>query len=161
MKKILSLLTVVTLVAAFTSCRSEDDLTDSIFDTTVPAVDTTKATAPFDQWLYDNFVKPYNVEVQYQFNYPASDLSFQLAPADYNRSQLLAQMIRYLFYDVYTKYAGDEFMKLYGPPHLPLHRFLGLQCHHRHRGARHRCRRREDYALQRQRDACLLTRRAV
>ena len=115
MKKILSLLTVVTLVAAFTSCRSEDDLTDSIFDTTVPAVDTTKATAPFDQWLYDNFVKPYNVEVQYQFNYPASDLSFQLAPADYNRSQLLAQMIRYLFYDVYTKYAGDEFMKLYGP----------------------------------------------
>ena len=115
MKKILSLLAVVALVAAFSSCRSEDDLTESIFDTTIPAVDKNKATAPFDQWLYDNFVVPYNVEVQYHFNYPASDLSFQLAPADYNRSQLLAQMIRYLFYDVYTKYAGEEFMKLYGP----------------------------------------------
>ena len=115
MKKIISLLAVVALVAAFSSCRSEDDLTESIFDTTIPAVDKNKATAPFDQWLYDNFVVPYNVEVQYHFNYPASDLSFQLAPADYNRSQLLAQMIRYLFYDVYTKYAGEEFMKLYGP----------------------------------------------
>ena len=97
------------------SCRSEDDLTDTIFDTNVPVVDSNKATAEFDQWLYDNFVKPYNVEVQYQFNFPASDLSFQLAPADYNRSQLLAHMIRYLFYDVYTKYAGEEFMKQYGP----------------------------------------------
>ena len=95
------------------SCRSEDDLTESIFDTNVPVVDKNKATAPFDQWLYDNFVVPYNVEVQYQFNFPASDLSFQLAPADYNRSQLLAHMIRYLFYDVYTKYAGEGFMKQY------------------------------------------------
>ena len=115
MKKIISLLSIVAFVAAFSSCRSEDDLTDSIFDTTVPVVDPNKATAPFDQWLYDNFVVPYNVEVQYQFNFPSSDLSFQLAPADYNRSQLLAHMIRYLFYDVYTKYAGEKFMKQYGP----------------------------------------------
>jgi len=105
----------VSCSVVLTSCRTEDDLSDSIFDTTVPVVDNTKSTAEFDQWLYDNFVKPYNVEVQYQFNFPASDLSFQLAPADYNRSQLLAHMIRYLFYDVYTKYAGEEFMKEYGP----------------------------------------------
>ena len=115
MKKIISLLSIVAFVAVFSSCRSEDDRTDSIFDTTVPVVDPNKATAPFDQWLYDNFVVPYNVEVQYQFNFPSSDLSFQLAPADYNRSQLLAHMIRYLFYDVYTKYAGEKFMKQYGP----------------------------------------------
>lgn len=103
------------MTTAITSCRTEDDLTDSIFDTDIPVVDQNRATAEFDQWLYDNFVKPYNVEVQYQFNFPASDLSFQLAPADYNRSQLLAHMIRYLFYDVYTKYVGEEFMKQYGP----------------------------------------------
>ena len=115
MKKIISLLSIVAIVAVFSSCRSEDDLTDSIFDTTVPVVDSNKATALFDQWLYDNFVVPYNVEVQYQFNFPSSDLSFQLAPADYNRSQLLAHMIRYLFYDVYTKFAGENFMKQYGP----------------------------------------------
>jgi substrate import-associated zinc metallohydrolase lipoprotein len=45
----------------------------------------------------------------------ASDLNFQLTPADYNRSQLLAHFIQYLFYEVYTKYAGEDFMKKYGP----------------------------------------------
>ena len=115
MKKIFYLLTLTAVLLAVSSCRKDDDFTDSIFDTTVPVVDNNKTTAQFDQWLYDNFVKPYNVEVQYQFNFPASDLNFQLTPADYNRSQLLAHFIRYLFYDMYTKYAGDDFMKLYGP----------------------------------------------
>ena len=115
MKKILYIMSVVTLMMTVCSCGRDDDFTDSIFDTTVPVVDPNKATYEFDQWLYDNFTKPYNVEVQYQFNLPASDYDFQLAPADYNRSQLLAHFIRFLFYDVYTKFAGDDFMKMYGP----------------------------------------------
>ena len=111
--KLLSLLALGT--AMLVSCGDDDNLGPTIFPTDVPAVDKTLATAPFDQWLYDNFVVPYNVEVQYRFNLTASDLGFQLAPAEYDKAQLLAQLIRYLFYDVYTKYAGDDFMKLYGP----------------------------------------------
>lgn len=115
MKRSIIILGAAALLLTFSSCRSEDDFTDSIFDTSMPAIDQTKATYPFDKWLYDNFLMPYNVEVQYQFNFPASDPNFQLTPADYNRSQVLAHFIRYLFYDVYTKYAGDNFMKQYGP----------------------------------------------
>ena len=115
MKKILYIIGIAAIVAVFSSCRREDDFTDSIFDTNVPAVDPTKATYEFDQWLYDNFVVPYNVDVKYRFDLSASDLNFQLTPADYNRSQLLAHFIRYLFYDVYTKFSGDDFMKKYGP----------------------------------------------
>lgn len=115
MKRNIIILGAAALLLTFSSCRSEDDFTDSIFDTSMPAIDQTKATYPFDKWLYDNFLMPYNVEVQYQFNFPASDPNFQLTPADYNRSQVLAHFIRYLFYDVYTKYAGDNFMKQYGP----------------------------------------------
>lgn len=115
MKKIFYIMSLATIVVAFSSCRSEDDFSESIFDTTVPVVDDTKATYLFDQWLYDNFMKPYNVEVKYRFDLSASDLNFQLTPADYGRSQLLAHFIKYLFYDVYTKYAGDDFLKQYGP----------------------------------------------
>lgn len=115
MKKILYILSIAAVVAVISSCRGGDTFTDSIFDTDVPVVDETKATYPFDKWLYDNFVVPYNVDVKYQFDLSASDLNFQLTPADYNRSQLLAHFIRYLFYDIYTKYAGDDFMKMYGP----------------------------------------------
>ena len=115
MKKIFYILGIAAVVAAFSSCRGGDDFTDSIFDTNIPAVDPAKTTYEFDKWLYDNFLVPYNVDVKYRFDFSSSDMNFQLTPADYNRSQLLAHFIRYLFYDVYTKYAGDDFMKKYGP----------------------------------------------
>ncbi|MBO7120243.1 MAG: hypothetical protein J6W03_07995 [Bacteroidaceae bacterium] len=115
MKKAIYIIGIAALVAAFSSCRSEDDFTESIFDTTTPAVDESQATYPFDKWLYDNFVVPYNTEIQYKFNFPATQLSYQLTPSDYKKSQLLAHFIKYLFYEVYTKYAGEEFMKKYGP----------------------------------------------
>lgn len=103
------------LLPLLASCSKDDDFDDSIFDTNIAAIDDKEATAPFDKWLYDNFVVPYNTEIQYRFNFPASNLSFQLSPADYKKSQLLAHYIKYLFYDVYTLYGGDDFMKKYGP----------------------------------------------
>lgn len=115
MRKFLNITMVLAACVAFVSCNSEEDFTESIFDTTTPVVDEKTGTAPFDQWLYDNFVVPYNTEIQYKFNFPASNLDFQLTPAEYKKSQLLSHFIKYLFYDVYTKYGGDDFMKQYGP----------------------------------------------
>lgn len=114
MKKILYIMSVSALILGLTSC-SDDNFTESIYDTSVKTVDTNASTAEFDQWIYDNFTKPYNVEIQYRFNFSSSDMSFQLAPATYNKSQLLTHFIKYLFYDVYTKFAGDNFMRQYGP----------------------------------------------
>lgn len=115
MKKTFQLIIAFALGVVVTSCGNDDDFDASIFDTDIAAVDSSLATAPFDQWLYENFVEPYNTEIQYRFNFPASNLNFQLTPADYKKSQLLAQYIKYLFYDVYTLYGGPEFMKNYGP----------------------------------------------
>ena len=114
-KKIIYVLSITAVVMSFCSCRGGDDFTDSIFDTTIADVDQNSATAPFDQWLYDNFVVPYNLEIQYKFDMLGSKMEYQLSPADYDKSQMLAYFIKYLFYDVYTKYAGEEFMKMYGP----------------------------------------------
>lgn len=128
MKKYLYISSVIALTLGFSSCH-EDEFTESIFDTTVPTVDKNSATAPFDQWLEDNFRKPYNTDIQYKFNFTSSQMKFQLAPADYQKSQLLAHFIKYLFYDVYNKYGekriytdknGEEqvdtiFMRKYGP----------------------------------------------
>ena len=115
MKKTIYALSLAALVLCVYSCRSNDDFTDTIFNTDIPDVAAKSATAPFDQWLYDNFVVPYNTEIQYKFNLPASKLEYLLAPSEYKKSQLLSHFIKYLFYEVYTKYAGDEFMKKYGP----------------------------------------------
>jgi substrate import-associated zinc metallohydrolase lipoprotein len=115
MKKILYSFLAISMGLTMSSCGNDDDFTASIFDTTVGVTDTTASTAPFDKWLHENFVVPYNTEIQYKFNLPASNMDFQLAPADYKKSQLLSHFIKYLFYDVYNKYAGEDFMKKYGP----------------------------------------------
>ena len=121
MKKILYIMSVSALLLGFTAC-SDDDFTESIYDTTTPAVDPNATTYEFDQWIYDNFTKPYNVEVQYKFNLPASDLDYQLAPAGYEKVQLVSYFLKYLFYEVYQKYASDEFLKLYSPR---IYHFIG------------------------------------
>lgn len=121
MKNLFKIFVVLSVFVLAASCKENDDFSESIFDTTITSVDKDATTAPFDQWLYDTFVVPYNTEIQYKFNYPASSLEFQLAAADYKKSQMLARFIKYLFYDVYNKYGekdanGNElFMKLYGP----------------------------------------------
>ncbi len=121
MKKIFQMIMVLSAALMVTACGEDDDFTESIFDTSISAVDQSAATAPFDQWLYDNFVVPYNTEIQYKFNFTASDLGYQLAPADYKKSQLLSHFIKYLFYEVYDKYGEKDqngnavFMKKYGP----------------------------------------------
>lgn len=121
MKKIFQTIIALSVVLMVTACGEDDDFTESIFDTNISAVDQSAATAPFDQWLYDNFVVPYNTEIQYKFNFTASDLGYQLAPADYKKSQLLSHFIKYLFYEVYDKYGEKDasgnaiFMKKYGP----------------------------------------------
>lgn len=109
------MLVIACMAVCTASCDEDTKFTDSIFDTSVETIDQDASTAPFDQWLYDNFVTPYNTEIQYKFNFPASNMSFQLAPAEYEKSQLLANFIKYLFYDVYTLHGSENFMKLYGP----------------------------------------------
>ena len=57
MKKILYIMSVSALILGFTSC-SDDNFTESIYDTSVKAVDPDASTYDFDQWIYDNFTKP-------------------------------------------------------------------------------------------------------
>lgn len=96
------------------SCN-DDSFTETIFPTDGQPYDTSSATAPFDKWIYDNFLVPYNTAITYRMYFPASNLDYQLTPADYDKSVLLAQLIKYLFYDVYIAQSNDVFMKTYAP----------------------------------------------
>jgi len=115
MKKIYSLIIAALAMVVISGCKEEDNFTESIFDTNIAAVDQSAGTVEFDQWLYDNFVVPFNTEVQYKFNYNASKMDYQLTPADYDKSQMLAHFVRYLFYDVYDKCGTPNFMRTYAP----------------------------------------------
>lgn len=114
-KNILALaLPILASAMCFISC-DRDEFTETIFPTDGKPYDESKATAEFDKWIYENFTLPFNTVIDYQMYLPASDLNYQLSPADYEKSVVLSQLIKHLFYDLYNGQAGDIFMKKYAP----------------------------------------------
>ena len=99
---------------AFTSCSS-DKLGDTIFDTTEHGLDTTAYTYPLDRFVEENFRIPYNMRFLYRFQDVGSDMDYNLTPCSYDQSINLAVMCKYLWYDVYEKVVGREFLKQYSP----------------------------------------------
>lgn len=98
----------------FTAC-SEEELGPSIFDTTEEELDPTSYTYKFDLFLQNEFQKPYNLQFAYKMKDVATDMDYNLVPASFENSKKLAVLVKYLWYDVYKKVAGESFLKKYGP----------------------------------------------
>ena len=99
---------------AFIAC-SDDDLGPSIFDTQEKPLDRTVFTFPLDTFVKANFLEPYNLKFIYKLPDISSDLQKNLIPASYENSVKLAVLCKYLWYDVYLKHAGIDFLKSYSP----------------------------------------------
>lgn len=102
--------------SGFTSC-SDDDFTETIFDTTEYPLDRSLYTFPLDTFAKKNFLEPYNLKYIYKMEDIGSDLQKNLVPASYDKSVDLAVLAKYLWYDVYAKIAGDKevFLKRFSP----------------------------------------------
>jgi substrate import-associated zinc metallohydrolase lipoprotein len=92
----------------------EDEFTESIFvDNEV--FDPDSPSYNFDLWLNENFLKPYNLAFKYRMEDVGSNMDYNLVPSSFEKSKQLAQLIKYLWFDVYAKMVDDEFLKKYGP----------------------------------------------
>ena len=98
-----------------TSCGDDDDFTSTIFDTHEYPLDRTAYTFPLDTFLKANFQQPYNLRFIYKMEDIGSDLQKNLVPADYARSMQLAVLSKYLWFDVYKKFGGEQFLKENSP----------------------------------------------
>lgn len=96
------------------SC-SDDEFTDSIFDDTEYPLDRTLATFPLDTFVKKNFLEPYNLRYLNKMQDVGSNMNYNLVPCTYDQSVTLAVLCKYLWYDVYKQYVGEEFLKLYSP----------------------------------------------
>lgn len=106
---------IVIIATSLYAC-SEDDLDSrSIFSGETGIVET-----PFDGWLYENYTKPYNIEFKYRFEDKESDGSYNLAPADYNKSIALAKMTKHVWIESYEELVGPDFIRTYCPKILNL-----------------------------------------
>lgn len=100
-------------IIALTGCREKLD-EDSIFPQ-LPVLDTTLATYPFDKYLYDNYQVPYNIAFQYKLADESTDVEYNLVPVAYDKAQIVAHAIKYLWIDAYAAQLGPEFIKIYAP----------------------------------------------
>lgn len=101
-------LAALAVVGSFCSC-SEDDLdSKSIFDDT-----TTAEKTEFDNWLSENYVKPYNISFQYRYIDRESNLAYDVIPAQYDKSIAMAKLLKHVWLEAYTTVAGEDFVKQY------------------------------------------------
>ncbi|MDR2563517.1 MAG: putative zinc-binding metallopeptidase [Prevotellaceae bacterium] len=102
MKKIIYLLILCLTTSIFYSCsKDEPDTANSIFDTSAPELNS------FDQWLRDNYVIPYNIQVKYKLEDIETDYAYNVIPADLEKSKRMAFLLKYLWIEAYKEVAGD------------------------------------------------------
>lgn len=113
--KILFFAFMAMMTLGFASCSDDDDFTPTIFDTTDYPLDRTAFTFPLDTFIKKNFLEPYNLRFVYKMEDIGSDMNKNLVPASYDKSIDLAVLSKYLWYDVYEMYGGDDFLKTNSP----------------------------------------------
>ena len=107
---------ILSVAALMLAACSEDALdSTSIFD---KGSQTPKTE--FDAWLQKNYVEPYNIDFKYRFEYKESDVSKNLAPADYDKAIALAKLTKYLWIESYEELMGRDFIRTYAPKVLNL-----------------------------------------
>ncbi len=104
----------VSIALGMGSC-SDDEFTESIFDATEYPLDRTLATFPLDTFVKKNFLEPYNLRYLYKMQDVGSNMEYNLVPCTYDQSVTLAVLCKYLWYDVYKEFVGEEFLKTYSP----------------------------------------------
>ncbi len=106
----------------FTSCGDDDLSGNSIFQ------DSKQEKTAFDQWLYDNFVVPYNIDLKYRLEDKETDYQYYLVPADKELSEKLAQAVLYCWLQAYDEIAGRDFTRCYAPKII---QFVGSYAHNK------------------------------
>lgn len=118
MKKILLYAMIVILTGSVASCYG-DDLEKSIFDTT-PLQRT-----EFDRWLLQNYVMEYNIDFKYHMEDIEADMSYNLIPAEVEKSEKLAKIVKYLWLESYDEIfdktgRNKDFMRTHAPKVIQL-----------------------------------------
>lgn len=94
---------------AFTGCSDDDLNSESVINI------TSNEGNEFDMWLDNNYTKEYNIRFQYRYNDKETDLTYNVIPAEFDKSKALARLVQHIWLEVYAEAVGKEFIKTYSP----------------------------------------------
>lgn len=103
---------MIAITVHFTSCNNEEDIDPrkSIFP--IDQVDR----SIFERWILSNYTYPYNIELKYRMEDLESDMTHVLVPADYDKSVVLAKIVKHVWIEAYDEVTGSpEFLRKYVP----------------------------------------------
>ncbi|MDR3366444.1 MAG: putative zinc-binding metallopeptidase [Prevotellaceae bacterium] len=114
-KKILHIAAAALYLSVLQSCSgSQETFEASIFDTTPPA------RTELDRWLYNNFTAPYNIEVQYKWDYSEVDWTKHPTPASEDKVKELMELLLQTWVKACAAVGGEDFFKTTAPKQLSL-----------------------------------------
>lgn len=96
------------------SCSEEKPLTESNLDTETPVLNEV------DIYLRENFTKPYNIEVFYDWNPSKVDFNRFLFPPEIDKVIPAMEAIKTIWLETFNEVAGEDFVKLIAPREIVL-----------------------------------------
>ena len=75
---------------AFIACEEKP------LDPNSQVIDSYTEQNDFDKWLVSNYVEAYNIDFKYRMEMNESQMSYWLVPAEYNKSIVMAKLVRHL-----------------------------------------------------------------
>lgn len=107
MKRNIIYFIIILFTLSFISCDNDDvDKKNSVFDE-----EDLELQSEFDRWLYDNYVSPYNITLDYKFNFMENDFNYNLTPAKFELASGFSQIIKYCWLEAYDEVVGIEFTR--------------------------------------------------
>lgn len=104
----------------FTSCREEQKIADDIV---IPGLGgTDEVENELDEWLYENFTVPYNINVVYRWDAAQmyTTLTARLVPVEMEAVKPMMAVIRDVWFEPYLLTAGETFLKQMTPKTIVL-----------------------------------------
>lgn len=108
--------------ALLTSCNDDELSQTSVFH------DSTDEPTAFDNWIFENYVMPYNIDFKYHLDDKETDFTYSLVPADRDNAVKMAHCILYCWLQAYDEVAGAAFTRKYVPKVIQL---VGSAAHNR------------------------------
>ena len=100
---------VLSSVLFLGACASDEPLTESILDTTVPV------KSSLDNWIDTNFLTPYNINVQYKWDQNVVDNNRYLFPPTQTKVQPALEIVQKIWLQSYSTIGGADFVKKIAP----------------------------------------------
>ena len=116
MKKYFIYACLLLVAGCFVSCNNDEDIDtkNSIFGSTEEGV------TGFDEWLLSNYIYPYNVQVKYRLDDTETEVTYDLVPADYDRSVALMKIVKHVWMEAYDEIWGIDMTRTYVPQLIQL-----------------------------------------